>query len=435
MMERYIVKKIQEPPHLRVSVPGSKSITNRALLMAAVAEGTTILKGVQFSDDSMKFLQALKDLGFEVREDVTAKTVVVHGCGGHIPKEEATIYVGSAGTAARFLTAFLAMGKGHFTLRASQQMMKRPMKELLVVLEGLGAKFTWLDKPYAFPFEVDGIGNKPGDFRVQLNIDESSQFLSALLMTAPLSMDSLTIELTGTRNARSYVEMTEQMMRQFGHPGVKKQGADCYEVTRHTYQPQEYTVEPDVSAACYFYAVAAITGGSAIVNHMKKDSLQGDMKFLDVLVRMGCKQEWMEQDGECLLKITGPKMGQLQGVDVTMSDFSDQTLTLAAIAPYANSPVIIRGVGHIRGQESDRLLVIETQLRRMGISCQMTEDGIRIEPGQPKGVEVETYEDHRVAMSFAITGLLAEGMVILNPGCCRKTFAEYFDVFEKGIYA
>lgn len=431
-MDTYKVKPLEEPMEVCVQVPGSKSMTNRALLLAAMGEGMTLLHGVQFSEDSLHFLTALQDLGFDVHADQEACTVRIRGFGGQIPKEQATIYVGSAGTAARFLTAFVAMSAGRYRLNASDQMNKRPMRELLRALEELGARFTWLGEPYRFPMEVYGMGQRYGEYRVQLNIDRSSQFLSALLMTAPTAIDMLTIELTGKRSARSYVEMTEHMMCQFGHSGVLKHEADCYQVRRGDYEAREYVVEPDVSAACYFYAAAAVTGGSTVVRFMKKDSLQGDMRFLDVLEQMAVPSsgDTWEETGEPALKISGPVNGVLHGIDINMSDFSDQTLTLAAIAPFADSPVTIRGVSHIRGQESDRLYVIVTELERMGIRCDMFEDGVTIYPGEPKGTQIETYQDHRVAMAFAVTGLRTPGVEILNPGCCRKTFADYFNVFS-----
>lgn len=434
-MDSFKVTPLTKPPEICVQVPGSKSITNRALLLAAMGEGTTILQGVQFSEDSLHFLTALQDLGFDVHADQENCTVRVRGYGGRIPKEHATLYVGSAGTAARFLTAFVAMSNGRYRLNASEQMKKRPIRELLRALEELGARFTWLGEPYRFPMEVHGMGRRHGEYQIQLNIDRSSQFLSALLMTAPIAVDLLTINLTGSRSARSYVRMTEQMMCHFGHPGVLRHGDDCYQVRRASYQALEYTVEPDVSAACYFYAAAAMTGGSAIVRHMQKDSLQGDMCFLDVLEKMGCTCQWgrMEDTKETALKITGPKQGALKGVEVNMADFSDQTMTLAAIAPFAESPVTVHGVAHIRRQESDRLQVIKNELGRMGIECELLEDGVVIHPGEPHGAQIETYQDHRVAMSFALTGLRTEGIEILDAGCCRKTFADYFTVFSKAF--
>lgn len=433
-MDVYNVKKIKKPLDICVEVPGSKSITNRALLLAAMSDSEVLLKGVQFSEDSYNFIKALKKLGFKTDVDIDAKSVKIIGMNGLIPAHEASIYVGSAGTAARFLTAFTAMGSGTYTLDASEQMKKRPMRELLEVLENLGAKFKWLGEEYNFPMEVTGIRKKieddnffVADRTVSLNIDRSSQFLSALLMTAPSVFTFLTINLTGSRDARSYVEITEQMMKQFGHKGVERLGADSYRVLSGHYHVNEYQIEPDVSAACYFYAMAAVTGGTAIVKYIRKDSMQGDMKFISVLENMGCYTEWTS-DGE--LKLYAPKNGKLKGIDINMSNFSDQALTLAAIAPFADSPVTIRGVAHIRGQESDRIAVIVNELLRMGIKCDELDDGVVIYPGMPSPATVQTYNDHRVAMAFTVTGMAAEGISIDNPLCCKKTFAQYFDVVE-----
>lgn len=433
-MDIYKVKKIKKPIDICVNVPGSKSITNRALLLAAMSDGEVLLKGVQFSEDSYNFIKALKKLGFKIDVDIDAKSVKIIGMNGLIPVDEASIYVGSAGTAARFLTAFTAMGSGTYTLDASEQMKKRPMRELLEVLETLGAKFKWLGEEYNFPMKVTGIRKKieddnffVADRTVSLNIDRSSQFLSALLMTAPAVFSFLTINLTGSRDARSYVEITEQMMKQFGHKGVERLGADSYRVLSGHYHVNEYQIEPDVSAACYFYAMAAITGSTAIVKYIRKDSMQGDMKFISVLENMGCDTEWTS-DGE--LKLYAPKNGKLKGIDINMSDFSDQTLTLAAIAPFADSPVTIRGVEHIRGQESDRIAVIVNELRRMNIKCDELKDGVVIYPKVPSKARIQTYNDHRVAMAFTVTGMAAEGIEIENPMCCKKTFAQYFDVIE-----
>lgn len=455
--KEYRVKSLTHPLHIQVEVPGSKSMTNRALLMAAMADGNSVLEGVLFSDDSEFFLQALQTLGFSIGIDRGKKRVKVSGSGGKIPKKSADIFVGSAGTAARFLTAFLAMCDGKFRLDASEQMRKRPMKELLLALETLGVKISYEKEKYHFPFTLTGLTNDRKEAEVSLNIDRSSQFLSALLLAAPLRISSLKIRLTGKRNARSYVEMTEQMMKQFGHDGVKKVSENVYEVTKSSYQARHYEIEPDVSAACYFYAMAAVTGGSALVKRMREDSLQGDMRFLAVLEKMGCTLMWEPlsefsddlrssrgeiiseekngvkrlADGKKELVIKGPAGGKLLGVEESFSDFSDQALTAAAIAPFAGSPVAIKGIAHIRGQESDRIAVIVKELGRMGIRCEEQEDGIIIYPGKPEGARIRTYEDHRVAMSFAITGLRTEGIIIENPDCCKKTFPEYFEILNK----
>lgn len=443
-METYAVKTVDRPLAIEVEVPGSKSITNRALLMAAMANGKSVLKGVLFSDDSRYFLQALKNLGFQIEVREEERTVCIEGQAGEIPKKDAEIYVGSAGTAARFLTAFLAMGDGVYHVDSSEQMKKRPIRELLEALGQLGVKITYQGEEYTFPMIIEGIGKsrpeKKKNSAVELNIDRSSQFLSALLMTAPLCFSSLKIRLTGSRSARSYVEMTEQMMKQFGHSGVRRLEEDCYETLEGVYHAQCYQIEPDVSAACYFYAMAAVTGGNAVVRHMRKDSLQGDMRFLKVLEQMGCTVAWIplrdsssvqgaDDNGEVLqLRLTGPPDGKLKGVTASFSDFSDQALTMAAIAPYADAPVTIQGIAHIRGQESDRISVIHTELGKMGIKCVEEGDGITIYPGRPQGARIRTYDDHRVAMAFAIMGLRTEGVLIENPSCCKKTFPDYFTV-------
>ena len=325
------------------------------------------------------------------------------------------------------------MSDGTYQIESSEQMKKRPMKDLLLALEGLGASFTYLEEPYHFPMKVTGMGiNTEKCSKIFLNIDQSSQFLSALLMVAPVCLGKLEIELTGHRNARSYVEMTQQMMMQFGHPGVRMLSESVYQVQKHSYKAQVYQVEPDVSAACYFYAMAAITGGEAMVYHMRKDSLQGDMRFLKILEQMGCTGRWelrnTDQGSDFILQ--GPEGGRLKGITADFSDFSDQALTMAAIAPYADSPVRIDGIGHIRGQESDRVTVICTELKRIGIDCKEEKNSVTIYPGVPKDSVIHTYDDHRVAMAFAVTGLRMEHLEIEDPMCCKKTFPEYFEKLD-----
>lgn len=468
-----MVHSIDLGSKIEAKVPGSKSITNRALLMAALADGATTLSGVLFSDDSRIFMDALKQLGFDIDIDEEQCRVTIVGLGGRIPHKEEKIYVGSAGTAARFLTAYLGMSEGVYVIDASSQMKKRPMRELLDALVQLGAKIQYLGTQKTFPFQITGIGHlqdkkKLPDKQIDLNIDRSSQFLSALLMTAPIRFESLTIHLTGRRTARSYVSMTEKMMKQFGHPGVRKvysmlsqpipevmdvsknkivekqvtsiaeiiarvkaqmDTGDFYRVTMSPYQALDYTVEPDVSAACYFYAIAALTGGSAVVKNMRLDSLQGDMRFLDFLNCMGCTLIW--NDGQLVLK--GPVDGMLQGITADMSDCSDQALTMAAIAPYAQSPVTVTGVSHIREQECDRLFAIQENMRRMQVPCEIREDGFTIYPSQPQAAALSTFHDHRVAMSFALTGLRARQIEILDPDCCAKTFEKYFQQLDQII--
>ena len=425
-MTQYLVKSLKDND-IKVRVPGSKSITNRALLIAALANGSSLLKGTLKSDDSVHFLNSLINLGFEINE--TYYGLYINGTGGDIPVKKGTINVGSAGTAARFLTAMLALSDGEYTVNASPQMCKRPMSELLEVLEGLGASFEYLEEPYSLPFKVTGRFNTKlnndlqEEYEVAVNIDRSSQFLSALLMSAPMLKGKLKVSLTGGRKARSYVTITTKMMSDFG-VNTTNPSEDVYIVDNAVYAGKEYICEPDVAADCYFYAMAAITGKEAVVYGVKRTSMQGDIRFLDILEKMGC-EVYDTEDG---VAVRGT--GTLNGIEVDMSDCSDQTMTLAAIAPYAASKVTIRGVAHIRRQESDRLSAIADALERMGIETREYEDGIRITPGRPQSAHINSFEDHRMAMAFAVTGLMAEGIMIDNPQCCAKTFPEYFKILD-----
>lgn len=425
-MTQYLVKSLKDND-IKVRVPGSKSITNRALLIAALANGSSLLKGTLRSDDSVHFLNSLISLGFDIHE--TYYGLYINGTGGDIPVKKGTVNVGSAGTAARFLTAMLALSDGEYRVNASPQMCKRPMSELLEVLEGLGASFEYLEEPYSLPFKVTGRFNpklnndSPEEYEVSVNIDRSSQFLSALLMSAPMLKAKLKVNLTGGRKARSYVAITTKMMADFGVKAANT-SEDEYIVGKSEYTGREYICEPDVSAACYYYAMAAITGKEAVVYGVNRTSMQGDIRFIDILEKMGC--EVYDTDDGVAVKGTGT----LNGIEVDMSDCSDQTMTLAAIAPYAASKVTIRGVAHIRRQESDRLSAIADALERMGIELKEYEDGIRITPGRPQSTHIDTFEDHRMAMAFAVTGLMAEGIIIDNPQCCAKTFPDYFKILD-----
>lgn len=409
---------------ISVSVPGSKSITNRALLLATLAEGTSTLKGVLFSDDSRHFLKCIQDLGFHTEVNETECTVSVTGQGGNIPFKQAKQYVGSAGTAARFLTACLGVCRGIYHMDASEQMRKRPMKPLLDSLAELGCEIIYEGTEGHFPFTLKSHGFCADSIRV--NIDHSSQFLSALMISACLSPRDMTIHVDGT-HGMSYIRMTESMMSQFGvnciHPAK-----DTFLIpTGQRYRAGTYQVEPDVSAACYFYAMAPLLNLPVTVSNVHFDSLQGDVEFLRILEQMGC----CARETENGILLMPPADGRIRGVDVNMSACSDQAITLAAIAPFADSPVTIRGIGHIRYQESNRMEAIVTELGKMGILCKETEHNLTIYPGTPKPALINTYEDHRMAMGFTLTGLRAAGIVIDNPGCCRKTFENFYTVLDQ----
>lgn len=458
MSEQYCVKKIDNPIDWTVEVPGSKSMTNRALLMAALTDGKVELDGVLFSDDSRHFLSCLKSLGFEVEINEQEKHVTVTGADGRIPAEQAEINVGSAGTAARFLTAMLGFSDGVYTIQASEQMKKRPMDTLFELLTAAGAQITYLEKEGHLPVCIRGCAYHPkmvmpgaqkgnwakiydGSFgeknakpeeqaqkiplELEVDISKSTQFLSALLLISPMIKQGLHIHITSEKKDGAYIRITRKMLEEAG-VGVEFDGESYQVPSGASYLKRDYQIEPDVSAACYFYAAAAVTGGSAQVKHVHWDNSQGDLKFLHVLEQMGCRVEEKE-DG---IAVTGPENGRLSGVTVNMNDFSDQALTLAAIAPFAAEKVRIEGIGHIRLQECDRLHAMANELSKLGILCAEEKAAITIYPGKPKPGLVETYEDHRVAMAFSLIGLKATGIVIDNPGCCRKTFEEYFHILD-----
>ena len=412
-----------------IEVPGSKSITNRALLLAALANGKSTLSGVLFSDDSRHFLQSLISLGFRVEIDEENKQVTVYGEGGQIPKPDATINVGSAGTAARFLTAFLGISKCRCTIDASEQMKKRPMKELFTALSSLGSSFSFPEKEDFLPVVF---ANKAllTATEVTVDIDKSSQFLSALLISACLFPGDFTVHVTGT-HGMAYIEMTVAMMQQFGVRVERTDATTFFIPGGQTYTAKDYFIEPDMSAACYFYAMAPLLGISMTVPHIPEQSLQGDVQFLNVLKQMGCGVTYSTEKGSFVA--TGRTDRSFSGVSVNLGSFSDQTMTLAAIAPFANSKTTITGISHIKYQESDRLHAILNELTRAGITCREINDGdgIEIEPGTPQSAEIETYEDHRMAMAFSLLGLRVEGIVIKNAECCRKTFETYFEVLEQ----
>ena len=425
-MEQYRVNPVKDKIEgVFDFVPGSKSITNRALLICALAEGTSVLNGTLFSDDSRYFLKALQDLGFEVRIEEEKKQVVVKGENGKIPNKTGKIYVGSAGTAARFLSAMCGLSDGVYEIQSSPQMEKRPMKPLFEALEQLGADITYLKEPYFLPIIIEGAGKlQRGTKEVSLDISKSTQFLSAFLMTGVMCKEGLKLNITSEKKTGSYIKITMDMMREFGVT-VEFDGREYTVKENAGYQAREYQIEPDVSAACYFWAMAALTNGCVTIKNIHKNSMQGDMMFLDVLEQMGCKVSDTREG----VKVEGTS--RLKGVKVDMNNFSDQALTLAALAVFADGPTRMEHIGHIRLQESDRLKAIATELGRMGIKTEEEEDAITIYPGEVIPAVIKTYEDHRVAMAFSLVGLKNEGILIDDPMCCKKTFEEYFLILDK----
>ena len=401
-MEKYFVKTVNDKKNINVKVPGSKSITNRALILGALSNDVCTLEGVSLCDDTIAMMECLMDLGFEMHIDDEMCTVEIKGEGGKIPNTDAVVDVKSSGTTARFISAMLAVCGGEYTLNASNQMKARPMQELLDAIEKLDVKVRYLEKEGHFPFVIKSDGLK--DFDIEINTDKSTQYASAMLLTRSVSNANIT--LTGNRVDGSYIEMTKKMIDAFG---------------------PEYKIEPDVSAACYFYAMALILGSKAKVEGVHLNSLQGDIKFLDLLKEMGADIV-DEEDG---VMVDASMVTSFEGLDVDMHDFSDQALTFSVLAAFAKTLSVIKNVGHIRHQESNRMMVIKSELEKIGAKVEIKDDDIYISPGALKGSEIETYDDHRVAMSFAIAGLKIEDIIIQNPKCCEKTFAEYFDILDE----
>ena len=433
LSDSYVVTPVSAPASFTVTVPGSKSITNRALLLAALSDGTCTLQNALFSSDSRALIAALQDLGISCSADEATKEITITGCGGTLPKKEATVYAASAGTAARFLTALLAFCDGTYILDASEQMKKRPMAPLIDALRSIGISVTALEQEGHLPLRIEGgqqrLTSAP---ELSVSIDKSSQFLSALMMTGVLLTEGLTVTATGSRTAMSYVHITERMMTEFGVTPVlssKNSTGTAYRIPGSiSYRSQSYDIEPDLSGACYFYAAATLLGTSVTVTGVHKNSMQGDLRFILALEQLGCTVT-DTPEGIC---VTGPADGHYPGLDITMSDFSDQTMTMAVLALFADTPTHIRGVGHIRAQECDRMTATITEIKRLGGDAKVDEDGtgILITPAPLHGARIETYDDHRMAMAFSLVGLKVDGVIIDNPSCCKKTFENYFDLFS-----
>jgi 3-phosphoshikimate 1-carboxyvinyltransferase len=401
------------PPDATVLIPGSKSVTNRALLLATLADGPSRIGNPLFSDDPYWLMSALVELGFAL--DVDEKEVRVEGLGGVIPTRDLDLFVGNAGTVARFLPPALSLGKGPYTVDGVSRMRERPVSDLVDGMRQLGAAVDYAGEDGRFPLKV--LGGGIGGGTAEISVTRSSQFASGLLMAAPYARAPVTLLVAG-REEWPYVGITLALMRAFG---VDVEVArDRFAVEPSIYAARDYEVEPDASAASYFMAAAAVTGGRVRIPGLGSTSAQGDLRFAEVLREMGCEVELAPDSVE----IRGPN--RLRGVDVDMNAFSDTMMTLAAIAPFAISPTTIRNVGHTRLQETDRLFAVATELHRLGLTTQQTSTSIRIIPGKVRPALIETYGDHRMAMAFAVTGLVASGIVIRDPGCVTKTFPEFF---------
>ena len=419
-MDEIEIVPLRHPLAASVRVPGSKSITNRALLLAAMADGTSTILGAGLNDDTRRMAAALGALGFDVAVDEAAARIAVDGRAGAIPAHGGELYAGGAGTAMRFLLGFLTLGRGRFRLDGNQRMRERPIGPLLDALAALGVSVR-AERDNGCPpvlIEIGEDGVRGGAARIDAAV--SSQFVSALLMPAPLWPQGLKLTVSGEA-ARPFITMTLRLMERWGASGTMSGGEIVVPGGQRYAAQKNFEVEPDASGASYFAAAAALIGGSVILKGLSADSVQGDIAFLKLLERMGAHVEWRD-DG---VKVSGSG-ANLTGADVAMGAMPDLVPTLAAIAPFCSSPTRIRGVSFIRHHESDRLRALATELHRLGASVHECEDGMLIEPSRIGAAAVETYDDHRIAMAFAVAGLKTAGIRIRNPGCVSKTYPDFF---------
>jgi 3-phosphoshikimate 1-carboxyvinyltransferase len=411
------------PPQAIVRVPGSKSLTNRALVVAALAEGPSVLRGALDCEDTQVMVAALRAIGIEVGHDVSSAVITVQGCSAVIPSREASLYVANSGTSLRFLTAMLATGTGTFHLDGTPRMRQRPISDLLVALNRLGAiARSDLDSGCP-PVTILASGLDGNDVFVRGDI--SSQFLSAVLMALPSARETSVVEVQGVLVSQPYIAMTLAVMESFGVT-VNNRKFRRFDVRPAHYKGCDYTVEPDASAASYFFALAALTGGTVTVEGLGTASIQGDMAFVDVLEHMGCT---VMREPKKTTVIGGP----LRAVDVDMNAFSDTVMTQAVVALFAEGVSRIRNVAHIRHKETDRIAALATELRKLGARVDEQPDGLVIDPPAPDqlhGARIATYNDHRMAMSFALAGLRIPGVTILDPGCVAKTYPGFWTDLE-----
>ncbi|MBY6197927.1 3-phosphoshikimate 1-carboxyvinyltransferase [Vibrio hangzhouensis] len=404
-----------------VNLPGSKSVSNRALLLAALAEGTTTLTNLLDSDDIRHMLNALTQLGVEYQLSADKTQCVVRGLGKPFSVTKPTeLFLGNAGTAMRPLAAALCLGQGEYVLTGEPRMKERPIGHLVDALVEAGADITYLENEHYPPLKIVGTGLKGGHVKIDGSI--SSQFLTAFLMSAPLADTDVTIEIVGELVSKPYIDITLHIMKQFG-----------VEVEHDNYQqfvirsgqqyrsPGQFLVEGDASSASYFLAAAAIKGGEIKVTGIGKNSIQGDIHFADALEKMGAQIEWGEDYILC-------RKGELNGIDMDYNHIPDAAMTIATTALFAKGTTAIRNVYNWRVKETDRLAAMATELRKVGATVEEGEDYIIVEPAaELKHAAIDTYDDHRMAMCFSLVALSDTPVTINDPKCTSKTFPDYFD--------
>jgi len=403
----------------QIKILGSKSYTHRALIISALSGGESILINALKCNDTEYTIEALKRFGIEIfMED---QNLHVHGNRGELNlRGDENIFVGDSGTTMRFLTAFSSLRDGRTILDGSERMRKRPIEELLKGLRMLGVK-AYSRGGYP-PVVIESKGLLGG--RVEIRGEESSQYLSALLMVAPYARRDVSIEVKGSLSSKPYIDITLDVMSAFG-VRVEAWGYNNFFIQRgQYYTPRTYHIEADASNASYFFSAAALTRGKVRVENLRQDSLQGDIRFLEILERMGCKVTWRNNGVEVFGR-------ELTGIEVDMNEMPDLVPTLAITSAFARGKTVIKNIGHLRFKESDRIHALTQELIKMGIHVEEGDDWLKIEGGSAHGAEIETYNDHRIAMSFAISGLVVPGVKIKEEECVNKSFPFFWDTLQE----
>jgi 3-phosphoshikimate 1-carboxyvinyltransferase len=417
------IKEIQalEKAEAEIIAPASKSYTNRALVIASLADGRSILNNPLLSDDTGYMSEALKKLGIEIA--YKDNSFIVDGKGGNFHSVDEELFIGNAGTAMRFLTSLAALVPGKTTIKGNEHMQKRPIKDLLAALEQLGIKTESND---GFPPVTIENNNLTGN-KTKLRGDKSSQYLTSLLMVSPYLDETVHIDIEAQLTSRSYVDITLDIMKTFG-VSVKNNDYRSFDISnKQRYTAKEYNIEGDASSASYFFAAAAITKGKVKITNLNPNSAQGDIRFPDILSKMGCTIE--KQDNQITLQ-----GDNLKGIEIDMNLMPDTVQTLAIVALFAKGKTTIRNIENLRIKETNRITNLAKELRKLGAEIKETKDSIIIIPKENmdySGTEIETYDDHRMAMSFSIAGLKIPKISIKNPECVSKSFPDYWDIFQR----
>jgi 3-phosphoshikimate 1-carboxyvinyltransferase len=416
------IEPLEAPVDVIVTLPGSKSITNRALVCAALAEGTSTLTNALHADDTEAMVEGLRALGTEIEVNWPAGRLTVTGTAGRPVADVAMVDARASGTTSRFLLPVAGLGDGLRRVDAANRMRERPMGEVLDAVRALGATVRDVGAPGHLPVEVEG-GTLAGG-EVAVRGDVSSQFLSGLLLTGPAMRTGLVARLVGDLVSQPYVDLTVDVMAHFGAT-VERPDPVTWIVVPQVYVAADYDIEPDATAASYAFAAAAVLDGRVTVEGLGSSALQGDLAFVDLLEQMGARVE----RGPSSTTVSGT--GSLHGIEADMSQISDTAQTLAVVAAFADTPTRVTGIGFIRGKETDRIGAVVAELRRLGLEAEEHADGFTVHPGPVRPATVQTYDDHRMAMSFAVAGLRVRGIQIADPGCVVKTFPGYWQLLDE----